>query len=467
MPCPCIFTIRMTNSFSIPRGTSDILPASSPLWTRIESKAREILNLYGFSEIRTPIYEDINLFKRSMGQTSDVVNKQLLEVMSNPTWIVMTPQEAKHYQEQGVLKAFDPAKSMGLMNESSYALRPEGTASVVRSYIENRMDAREVLSKLFYVGPMFRGERPQKGRLRQFHQIGIEAIGIDSASPYLDAEVIGIGVRLLQEFGISGFKVKINSLGTKEDKENFSRILRERLKSKLSNLCEDCVSRFERNVFRVLDCKNAECQKVVDSLEFNDEHLSAESRAYFQQVRESVASLSIACEYSPKLVRGLDYYTHTVFEFEGGGALGSQDALGAGGRYNGLVQELGGPAADAVGLALGIERILLSLGPKEMPGKSLNAFMAALGETAYKRAFIIVDYLRKSGISCDIAHRPGGSMKSQMRQADKKGAGYVLILGEDEERSHSVVVKNMSSGDQEIVGWDEVVEFLRKKLNKG
>ncbi|MBL8014190.1 MAG: histidine--tRNA ligase [Candidatus Omnitrophica bacterium] len=454
----------MTNSFSIPRGTSDILPLATPLWSQIELKARDILSIYGYSEIRTPIYEDINLFKRSMGQTSDVVNKQLLEVMSNPTWIAMTPQEAKHYQDQGVLKGYDPAKSVGLVNESAYALRPEGTASVVRSYVENRMDARESLSKLFYIGPMFRGERPQKGRLRQFHQIGIEAIGVDSGSPYLDAEVIGIGVRLLQEFGLSGFKVKINSLGTKDDKENFSRILRERLKSKLSHLCEDCVSRFERNVFRVLDCKNTDCQKIVDSLEFDDQHLSAESRAYFNQVKESVASLSIACEYSPKLVRGLDYYTHTVFEFEGGGALGSQDALGAGGRYNGLVQELGGPAADAVGLALGIERILLSLGPKEISGKALNAFMVALGETAYKRAFVIVDFLRKSGISCDMAHKPGGSMKSQMRQADKKGAGYVLILGEDEEKSHSVVVKNMSTGDQELVGWDEVVDFLGRKV---
>lgn len=429
----------MTNPFSIPRGTSDILPAMVPSWNRIESKTREVLSVYGFSEIRTPIYEDINLFKRSMGQTSDVVNKQLLEVMNNPE------------------------KAAGTSGEVGYALRPEGTASVVRSYIENHLDAKEGLSKLFYIGPMFRGERPQKGRLRQFHQIGVEAIGVDTASPFLDAEVIGVGVRLLQEFGLTGFKLKINSLGTREDKENFSKILRERLRPKLADLCEDCRSRFDRNVFRVLDCKNAACQEVVDSLEFDDRHLSAESRSYFHLVKESVASLSIACEYSPKLVRGLDYYTHTVFEFVGGG-LGSQDALGAGGRYNGLVQDLGGPAADAVGLALGVERILLSLGQQESEEKSLDAFMVALGETAYKRAFVIVDFLRKSNISCDIAHRPGASMRSQMRLADKKKAAYVLILGEDEEKSHSVVVKNMSTGDQEMVGWDEVVEFLKKKL---
>ena len=453
----------MTKQFSIPRGTSDILPSMIPLWEKIESKAKEILTIYGFSEIRTPVYEDINLFKRSMGQTSDVVNKQLLEVINNPTWIDMTPKDVEQYQNQGLLKGYNSEKGIGLLSEDGYALRPEGTASIVRSYIENRLDAKEGLSKLFYIGPMFRGERPQKGRLRQFHQIGVEAIGVDTASPFLDAEVIGVAVRLLQEFGISGFKLKINSLGTKEDKENFSKILRDQLRNKLNHLCEDCRSRFDRNVFRVLDCKNAGCQKVVDSLEFNDQHLSAESRDYFKDVQAAVASLSIACEYAPKLVRGLDYYTHTVFEFVGGG-LGSQDALGAGGRYNGLVSDLGGPAADAVGFALGIERILLSTGENAPQERKLDVFMVALGEAAYRRAFVIVDFVRKSNMSCDIAHRPGGSMKSQMRLADKRGARYVLILGEDEEKSHSVVVKDMSTGDQEIVGWDEVVEFLKKKL---
>ncbi len=460
---PLHFHGFMKNLFSIPRGTSDILPAMIPSWNHIETKAKEVLAIYGFSEIRTPIYEDINLFKRSMGQTSDVVNKQLLEILNSPAWVPMSQKEADQYQAQGLLKTFDAAKSAGLLSEGGLALRPEGTASVVRSYIENRLDAKEGLSKLFYIGPMFRGERPQKGRLRQFHQIGVEAIGVDTVSPYLDAEVIGVGVRLLQEFGLSGFKLKINSLGTKEDKENFSKILRERLKVKLNDLCEDCRNRFDRNVFRVLDCKNPGCQEIVNSLEFDDSHLSAESKTYFAQVKEAVASLSIACEYDPKLVRGLDYYTHTVFEFIGGG-LGSQNALGAGGRYNGLVSELGGPAADAVGLALGIERILLSLGDKDWAERKLDSFMVTLGETAYKRAFVIADFIRKSNISCDMAHRPGGSMKSQMRLADKRQAKYVLILGEDEEKSHSVVVKDMSTGDQELVGWDEVVEILSKKL---
>lgn len=460
---PLYFSDTMIKKFSIPRGTSDVLPSSIPLWENLESKAREILKIYGFSEIRTPVYEDINLFKRSMGQTSDVVNKQLLEIMNNPVWVAMTSQEAQSYKTQGLLKGYDEHKGVGLISETGYALRPEGTASIVRSYIENRLDAKEGLSKLFYIGPMFRGERPQKGRLRQFHQVGVEAIGVDTSSPFLDAEVIGVAFRLIQEFGVVNFKLKINSLGTKEDKENLSSTLRDRLGAKLSGLCEDCRSRFERNVLRVLDCKNASCHKIVDSLEFDDRHLSVQSRDYFARVRDALASLSIAFEYDPKLVRGLDYYTHTVFEFVAQG-LGSQDAIGAGGRYDGLVSELGGPAADAVGFALGMERILLATGDKEHQERTIDAFIVALGESAFKRAFVINDLIRKSNVSCDIAHRPGGSMKSQMRLADKRKARYVLILGEDEERNQSIVVKDMSTGDQELVGWGKVVEFLVKKL---
>jgi histidyl-tRNA synthetase len=429
----------MTKQFSVPRGTADILPSESSLWQQIETKARALLNIYGFSEIRTPIFEDVGLFKRSLGQTSDVVNKQLLEIAPS-----VSASEDKKVNE--------------------YALRPEGTASVVRSYIENRLDAKEGLSKLFYIGPMFRGERPQKGRLRQFHQIGLESIGPNTASPFLDAEMIGASVRLLHEFGISKFTLKLNSLGTQEDKENFSKLLRDSLRPKLSELCEDCQNRFDRNVFRVLDCKNPGCRKVVDSFQFSDEHLSAPSREYFRQVRDAVSSLSISYEFDPKLVRGLDYYTHTVFEFVGS-SLGSQDALGAGGRYNNLVADLGGPqAADAVGVALGIERILLAM-PEEIKSADarLDVFMVAMGETAYKRAFVINDLIRKGNISSDMM-RPGASMKSQMRQADKLRAKYVLILGEDEEKTHSLIVKDMSSGDQETVGWDEIVEYLKKKL---
>ncbi len=433
----------MTKHISVPRGTADILPSEIPLWQQVESKARSLLKIYGFSEIRTPIYEDIGLFKRSLGQTSDVVNKQLLEIAP-------------------------PAAAGDDKKESEYALRPEGTAAVVRSYIENRLDTKEGLSKLFYIGPMFRGERPQKGRLRQFHQIGLESIGPNSASPYLDAEMIGASVRLLHEFGISQFTLKLNSLGTHEDKENFSKLLREKLKSKLNELCEDCRSRFERNVFRVLDCKNRGCRQVIDSFQFGDDHLSPPSREYFRQVKDAVSSLSISYEQDPRLVRGLDYYTHTVFEIIGS-SLGSQDALGAGGRYNNLVTDLGGPQpADAVGVALGIERILLAMPQDNKPlAGGLDTFMVALGETAYKRAFVIMDFMRKGNISADMLSKPAASMKSQMRQADKAQAKYVVILGEEEEKNQSVVVKNMSTGDQEMIGWDEVVEYLKKKITKG
>jgi len=430
----------MTKHISVPRGTADILPSDIPLWQQVETKARSLLKIYGFLEIRTPIYEDIGLFKRSLGQTSDVVNKQLLEIASSAP----VGEEKK---------------------DNEYALRPEGTAAVVRSYIENRLDVKEGLSKLFYIGPMFRGERPQKGRLRQFHQIGLESIGPNTASPFLDAEMIGTSVRLLHECGISQFTLKINSLGTQDDKENFSKLLREKLKSKLTELCADCQSRFERNVFRVLDCKNPGCRQVVDSFQFSDDHLSAPSREYFKQVRDAVSSLSISYEFDPKLVRGLDYYTHTVFEFVGS-SLGSQDVLGAGGRYNNLVSDLGGPQpAEAVGAAFGIERILLAMPQENKPSAPpLDAFMVALGEVALKRAFVIMDFMRKGNISCDMISKAGASMKSQMRQADKLQALYVVILGEEEEKNHSVIIKDMSNGDQQIVGWDEVVEYLRKKL---
>src|SRR3989338_7263751 len=250
--------------FSVPRGTSDILPDVIPLWEDVESKARKILKSYGYREIRTPIYEETALFKRSLGQASDIVNKQLLELATG--------------------------------KDEGYALRPEGTASVVRSYLENSFDKKEPLSKLFYIGPMFRGERPQKGRLRQFHQIGVEAIGPNSASPYLDAEVIALSVNLLQSLGLNGFKLKINTLGSTGDKENFSKYLRKQLELHVKELCEDCQSRFERNVFRILDCKNRTCQSVVEKIQLDNSYLSDESQKYFEDVKAALEKLQIKFE---------------------------------------------------------------------------------------------------------------------------------------------------------------------------
>ncbi|MFA5087434.1 MAG: histidine--tRNA ligase [Candidatus Omnitrophota bacterium] len=425
----------MEKKFIVPRGTKDILPSDIPVWERIENIARMFFKIYGYREIRTPIFEETGLFKRSLGQTSDVVTKQLLNLASQ--------------------------------NEEGFSLRPEGTASIVRSYIENSLDKKESLSKLYYIGAMFRGERPQKGRLRQFHQIGVEAIGPDSCSPFLDAEVICLSVHLLESFGVKDFILKINTLGTLEDKSRFAELLTEKLKSKLSGLCEECQGRFSKNVFRVLDCKNRGCQTVVQDLACGQDWLSKESREYFLAVKAILTSLGIAYVESPGLVRGLDYYTSTVFEISSP-SLGSQDALGAGGRYDDLVSQLGGSSADAVGFSLGIERILLALSEdKDLSPAYLDAFFVALDEESFKSAFRLLNNLRKRKIACDISFRYAASMKSQMRLADKSGARYVLILGEDELRNGVVTLKNMAEGIQskeKIEDLDKIISTLKGKV---
>lgn len=423
----------MNKTFIVPRGTSDILPDAIPLWEAIESKARKICKSYGYKEIRTPVYEDINLFKRSLGTTSDVVNKQLLELVSSK-------------------------------EDEGYALRPEGTASIVRSYIENSLDSKESLSKLFYFGPMFRGERPQKGRLRQFHQIGVEAIGPNSTSPFLDAEMMALSMHLLKEFDVKGLKLKINSLGSKEDKAKISIWLREEFTKHKTDLCEDCQSRFERNVFRVLDCKKEGCRKLVASI-VKKLPLSSDSQNYFEQVCAALKSSGVSFEVSPHLVRGLDYYIHTVFEITAEG-LGSQDAVGAGGRYNGLVHELGGSEKidyGAIGFALGIERILLASGQTIAVPSAFDAYVIAMKDEYLPQAFLLLQQLRQAGISADM-NFSGGSMKSQMGKANKANARFALILGEDEIKNQTVALKDMQASVQESVAVKEIIQLVKLKL---
>ncbi len=438
----------MSNKFAVPRGTSDILPDAVPLWEELESKARKICKSYGYREIRTPVYEDINLFKRSLGQTSDVVNKQLMSVgaISNRPYKGTINESPVH--------------------ENNYALRPEGTASIVRSYIENSFDKKESLSKFFYIGPMFRGERPQKGRLRQFHQIGVEAIGPNSISAFLDAEIIALAMHLLKDFGVENPKLKINSLGSKEDKANISEWLRKEFAKHKKDLCEDCQNRFERNVFRVLDCKNESCRRLVNEI-VQVLPISGESRSYFDAVQNSLKAAGIDFEVSPHLVRGLDYYTYTVFEITTEG-LGSQDAIGAGGRYSNLIHELGGDSKvnfDAIGFALGIERILLATSFTQNTSTNIDAYVIVLnsGYEFQKEAFKIADHLRKSGISADMSYtdRP---VKSQFSQANKLNARFALILGEDEFDKGKISIKNMKTSHQELVDRETVLDYLRKVL---
>ncbi len=420
----------MAQQFSVPRGTADILPCEAGLWQEIEAKARRILANYNYKEIRTPVFEETALFRRSLGQTSEVVAKQLLELSSS--------------------------------GKEGFSLRPEGTAPVVRAYVENGIDRQESLTKLFYIGPMFRGERPQKGRLRQFHQIGVEVIGPGTWNPYLDAEVIALNVSMLKAFGLQGFRLKINTLGSCEDKENLSKELRQKLASERPRLCEDCQKRLEYNVFRILDCKNKECRAVVEDIHPDYGHLCPESRQYYDRLKGALNTMDITFDEVPYLVRGLDYYTHTVFEISDA-SLGSQDALSAGGRYNNLVSHLGGPQADAVGFALGMERVLLAMPSPSGAGSApaLTVYVIALDENVFPKAFHLLNTLRSAGIASDIGYKIS-SLKSQMRCAHKAGSCYAVILGEEENRKGVVAFKDMATGHQREAGLTELLEILKK-----
>ncbi len=423
----------MPQKFSRPRGTNDILPESSPLWRSIEEKAHRLFNLYGYKEIRTPIFEETSLFTRSLGETSDVVTKQMLEL-----------------QKEGL------------------SLRPEGTASVVRSYLENSIDKKQGLAKLYYIGPMFRGERPQKGRLRQFHQIGVEVIGPNVSNPHHDVEVIALSMRLLREFGLSNCKLVINNLGLPEDKQKLSAILREKFKKESKNLCEDCRERLERNVFRVLDCKNESCRAVVQKLNVGTDYLSKESQKDFEVVKEGLNQLQVSYDVSPYLVRGLDYYVNTVFEISHEG-LGSQNAIGAGGRYNTLLQDLGGtPTLGGLGFAIGVERVILAgLATQEKISASTDTFVIYICENdkdpVYTTAFALMNQLRENGIASDMILTPS-PLKKQMSAASDRGARFAVILGENEAKEKVVTLKDMKTGTQEKVSQKEMSSLLKRKL---
>ena len=408
-------------------GTKDILPQESSSWQAVEVIARKIFSLYNYQEIRTPIIEDVSLFNRTLGATTEIVQKQMFLI---------------HNQED------------------NYALRPEGTASIVRSYLENNLDKTCGFTKLYYIGPMFRLERPQKGRLRQFHHIGAEAIGSSSAS--LDIEVISLAKQLLQGFGITGYQIKINSLGCPKDKQSLSATLKKNLPEKLTQLCADCQRRAKNNVLRILDCKNKDCQKIVKTLNLQHTHLCPDCLRHFEEVKCGLTNLGIPFQITPQLVRGLDYYNRTVFEITHSD-LGSQDALGAGGRYNNLVQELGGPELGAIGFAFGVERLLLvSFALKQHPPKKL-VYLITLGEAAKSAGIKILNQLRNAEISVDMDYL-NKSLKGAMRAANDAGATFVLILGDNELEKNTLVLKDMSSGEQKQVKMQDFITEIKKTI---
>ncbi|MFH0877950.1 MAG: histidine--tRNA ligase [Candidatus Omnitrophota bacterium] len=417
----------MSMLFKSPRGTKDLLPQESRIWQEAEDKARKVFSNFAYEEIRTPLIEEAKLFSRSLGELTDIVQKHMF-VIKRET--------------------------------DTFVLRPEATASIIRAYVEHTLYYSNPVSKFYYMGPMFRAERPQKGRLRQFHHIGCEAIG--STHPYLDAEVIFLATRLIEALGIGGYAVELNTLGCLEDKKNFARQLKEKVAGHAKSFCEDCQERMGRNIFRVLDCKHKQCQEIIASLRLGRAHLCGDCRKHFQDVEAGLSLFGVGFKTVPLLVRGLDYYTRTVFEITHPG-LGSQDALGAGGRYDHLVEELGGPKRGAVGFALGMERLLLAKGEAgsvALPNSVLDCYLIALGESALKKVLSLVRDLRAAGISAEVDYLEG-SLKAKLRRADKMNPKYCLILGDDELAKGICLLKDMRQGTQEEVVFSNLIHKIK------
>lgn len=404
-------------------GTHDILPDESSKWQYLEGTVRKTFDLYNYHEIRVPVFEETELFARSIGQDTDIVRKEMYTFL-----------------DQG---------------KRSMTLRPEGTAGVVRAYLEHGLGEKSPLVKLYYLGGMFRQERPQKGRLRQFHQFGIEAIG--SADPSLDAEQIEMGVRICGELKITGFKLHLNSIGCPVCRPVHREKLLQYMKDRIGNLCEDCQIRYLRNPLRMFDCKNEQCIQQLKDAPVMVDFLCQDCARHYDQVKKYLHQLGVDYFEDKRLVRGLDYYTKTAFEIKAVG-LGSQDTLLGGGRYDLLVEELGGKSTPAVGFAAGMERFILVLEKQKKVSpvkKRLNLFIAALGEEAKLFAAKLNRDLRQKGVACDTDYLQR-SLKAQMREANRQNAEKVLIIGEQEIKNGKAILKDMQSGEQEDILLDDV-----------
>jgi histidyl-tRNA synthetase len=417
--------------------TRDILPseftqdssAQSHRFQHVEAVAREAFRRYGFREIRTPIFEHTELFARGVGEETDIVSKEMY------TWTDI--------------------------NGDSLTLRPENTAPVIRAYNEHKMYTQSDLVKLYYTGPQFRRERGQKGRYRQFYQIGVEVIG-KSDNPAIEAEVIEMIQWMLDRLQITDTQLLVNSVGCPKCRPRFGEALRAALEPRLAEMCDNCNRRYETNILRVLDCK--EDVDIVRQLPEITEMLCEECTSHFAEFRRHLDARGIAYKVEPRLVRGLDYYTRTAFEITSG-SLGSQNSLLGGGRYDGLSETLGGPPAKGFGFALGLDRFVMSL-PAEVSDASLpQIFLAHLGKEAFDYALLLASRLRKEGVSCamDFENR---SLKSSMKLADKSKAKYTLIIGEDELAKGRFLLRDMSSGEQVDVSEEELMEKLTTKAQR-
>ncbi|BEP29113.1 histidine--tRNA ligase [Helicovermis profundi] len=430
-----------------PKGTKDVLPKDIHKWLYVEEKFREICNLYSYSEIRTPLFEFTKLFKRGVGETTDIVKKEMYTAISGV--------DLKKYRND----SFD-------IDKKGFTLKPEGTAPVVRAFTENKLYADSQPTKLFYITPCFRHERPQAGRLREFHQFGIEAFSSNEAS--VDAEVISLADTYLRKLGLTKTELRINSIGCKVCRPNYHKELKSFLKSKLNNLCETCNERFITNPMRILDCKNPSCQSELTDAPVMMDYLCDECSDHFKSLKSNLDSMEISYIVDPRIVRGLDYYTKTAFEFISND-IGAQSTVCGGGRYDGLVEEIGGPSTPGVGFGMGIERLLLTLEQTDVEienKKTMDVFIVSSGKDAKLFALKISQYLRTKNISCDIDHL-SRSMKSQFKYADKLGAKFVIIIGEDEVSKGTYLIKNMNDGIQTEYKDDELYKINELVNRKG
>lgn len=421
-------------NFKVPRGTQDILPSESWKWQKVESIIRDVCDNYRYKEIRTPIFEQTELFQRTVGDTTDIVTKEMYT-----------------FTDRG---------------NRSMTLRPEGTAPVVRSFVENKMFGYpDQPVKLYYQGPMFRYERQQAGRYRQFVQFGVEAIGSDD--PAIDAEVIALAMDVYKRAGLTDVKLVLNSLGDRESRNAHRDALVAHFTPHIGEFCSDCQSRLEKNPLRILDCKVDREHPLMETAPSLTDFLNEESAAYFDKVKSYLDDVGIGYELDPNLVRGLDYYNHTAFEIMStSSGFGAITTLCGGGRYNGLAEEIGGPSAPGIGFGMSIERLLLAL---EAEGKGftqeaeLDVYIVTLEESAHRKGFKLLNELRNAGMRADMDYMDR-KMKAQMKSADRFNVKAVIVIGEDEVEGKTVQLKNMADGSQETIEDSIIIEKINEHL---
>ncbi|HDB7947191.1 histidine--tRNA ligase [Staphylococcus aureus] len=417
----------------IPRGTQDILPEDSKKWRYIENQLDELMTFYNYKEIRTPIFESTDLFARGVGDSTDVVQKEMYT-----------------FKDKG---------------DRSITLRPEGTAAVVRSYIEHKMQGNPNQPiKLYYNGPMFRYERKQKGRYRQFNQFGVEAIGAEN--PSVDAEVLAMVMHIYQSFGLKHLKLVINSVGDMASRKEYNEALVKHFEPVIHEFCSDCQSRLHTNPMRILDCKVDRDKEAIKTAPRITDFLNEESKAYYEQVKAYLDDLGIPYIEDPNLVRGLDYYTHTAFELmmDNPNYDGAITTLCGGGRYNGLLELLDGPSETGIGFALSIERLLLALEEEGIEldiEENLDLFIVTMGDQADRYAVKLLNHLRHNDIKADKDYLQR-KIKGQMKQADRLGAKFTIVIGDQELENNKIDVKNMTTGESETIELDALVEYFKK-----